>query len=175
MSDGLRPGDGAIPFGAVGRDVTVKDQAIPFRIELSGNRGWFFNGDEKVVSTGGQIDGKSVHLEFDYYAGTLDAVGKDGRLEGTYARPAGVYPFAASDSLRRPCLRRRFRRSRDSGMLGEEFQGEAAWRFIVRQSGPEISAAILRVDGDTGMLTGRYRDGKFLLSHFWEHDRRCLS
>jgi thiol-disulfide isomerase/thioredoxin len=45
-------------------------------------------------------------------------------------------------------------------------KGESAWRFIVRQSGADISAAILRVDGDTGTLTGRYGDGKFILSHF---------
>jgi thiol-disulfide isomerase/thioredoxin len=45
-------------------------------------------------------------------------------------------------------------------------KGESAWRFIVRQSGADVSAAILRVDGDTGTLTGRYRDGKFVLSHF---------
>jgi len=70
--------------------VTVKDQTIPFRIELSGNQGWFFNGDERVVSTAGRIDAGSVHLEFEYYAGTLDAVWKDGRLEGTYARPSGA-------------------------------------------------------------------------------------
>ncbi len=36
----------------------------------------------------------------------------------------------------------------------------------MRQSGAEASAAILRVDGDTGALTGSYRDGKFVLSHF---------
>ena len=147
--------------------VTVKDQTIPFRIELSGSQGWFFNGDEKVVSTAGRIDGESVHLEFEYYAGTLDAVWKDGRLEGTYARPAGVYPFAA----------RRFAPSTVPaeavpGIAGlwnvavKSSKGEAAWRFIVRQSGPEVSAAILRVDGDTGVLTGGYRDGKFVLSHF---------
>jgi peroxiredoxin len=29
-----------------------------------------------------------------------------------------------------------------------------------------VSAAILRVDGDTGALTGRWQDGKFVLSHF---------
>jgi thiol-disulfide isomerase/thioredoxin len=29
-----------------------------------------------------------------------------------------------------------------------------------------VSAAILRVDGDTGALTGHYEDGKFALSHF---------
>jgi thiol-disulfide isomerase/thioredoxin len=45
-------------------------------------------------------------------------------------------------------------------------KGEAAWQLIVRQSAAEVSAAILRVDGDTGTLTGRYADGKFVLSHF---------
>jgi peroxiredoxin len=37
---------------------------------------------------------------------------------------------------------------------------------MIRQSGAEASAAILRIDGDTGTLTGTYRDGKFVLSHF---------
>jgi thiol-disulfide isomerase/thioredoxin len=45
-------------------------------------------------------------------------------------------------------------------------KGEAAWRFIVRQSGAEVTAAILRVDGDTGALAGTYRNGKFIVSHF---------
>src|SRR5690242_13873250 len=75
--------------------VTVNDQKIPFRMELSGNQGWFFNGDEKVVSTGGQITRDSLNLEFDYYAGRLQAVWKDGRLQGSYSRPPRVYPFEA--------------------------------------------------------------------------------
>jgi thiol-disulfide isomerase/thioredoxin len=45
-------------------------------------------------------------------------------------------------------------------------KGEAAWRFIVRQAGAEVTAAILRVDGDTGALAGTYRNGKFIVSHF---------
>jgi len=45
-------------------------------------------------------------------------------------------------------------------------KGESTWRLIVRQKGAEASAAILRVDGDTGALTGSYQDGKFVLSHF---------
>lgn len=45
-------------------------------------------------------------------------------------------------------------------------KGEAAWRLVVRQSGAEVSGAVLRVDGDTGVLAGRYRGGKFVLSHF---------
>jgi thiol-disulfide isomerase/thioredoxin len=45
-------------------------------------------------------------------------------------------------------------------------KGEKAWRFIVKQNGAEASATILRVDGDTGALTGSFHDGKFVLSHF---------
>jgi thiol-disulfide isomerase/thioredoxin len=45
-------------------------------------------------------------------------------------------------------------------------KGESAWQFIVRQSGPEVTAAVLRIDGDTGALQGTYKDGKFILSHF---------
>ena len=60
------------------------------------------------------------------------------------------------------------RRSTGSGQIGNvnSNKGESAWRFIVRQSGAEVTAAILRVDGDTGALAGTYRNGKFIVSHF---------
>lgn len=48
----------------------------------------------------------------------------------------------------------------------ESNKGEKAWRLIVTQKGPEISTTILRVDGDTGALTGNWQDGKFVASHF---------
>ena len=36
----------------------------------------------------------------------------------------------------------------------------------MQQTGAQVSATILRVDGDTGTLSGGYRDGRFVLSHF---------
>ena len=45
-------------------------------------------------------------------------------------------------------------------------KGEAAWRFVVDQKGGDVSATILRVDGDTGTLSGSFKDGAFVLSHF---------
>jgi thiol-disulfide isomerase/thioredoxin len=48
----------------------------------------------------------------------------------------------------------------------ESPKGEKAWRLIVKQNGPEISTTILRVDGDTGALTGSWQEGKFVASHF---------
>ena len=48
----------------------------------------------------------------------------------------------------------------------ESSKGEKSWRFIVHQKGADVSASILRVDGDTGTLTGTFKDGKVTLSHF---------
>lgn len=45
-------------------------------------------------------------------------------------------------------------------------KGEKAWRVIVQQKGADITTTLLRVDGDTGALTGSWQDGKFVASHF---------
>jgi thiol-disulfide isomerase/thioredoxin len=40
------------------------------------------------------------------------------------------------------------------------------WQVFLRQSGAEVAGSILRVDGDTGTLVGRWNHGKLTLSHF---------
>lgn len=158
-------------------DATVKvnDLAIPFRIELSGEgsniRGSFFNGDEKFTSTSGRFADGSLVLNWDYFATKLEATLKGRVLEGSYGRvgreAASLYPFTAKRFSPSPLT------DADVPSIAGVWEiptqspkGEAAWRFIVRQSGPEVTASILRVDGDTGALTGSYKDGKFVLSHF---------
>src|SRR5438270_11653789 len=81
--------------------VTVNGGDVPFRMEIAAQRamvtGSFFNGDEKVTSTRGHLDGDSLVLEFGEYATRLEAVVKDDRLEGRYDRgPSGFYPFRAA-------------------------------------------------------------------------------
>src|SRR4051812_45467550 len=127
--------------------VTVNGVAIPFRMEFANNgasaKGTFFNGDEKLPSTAGRFEKGELLLKFDYYAATLQATWKGGLLEGTYQRTTNQYPFRA----------KRFAPSTvaaadvpDIAGLWEvgvkSPKGESAWRFIVRQSGPEVSAAI---------------------------------
>jgi len=140
-------------------------------MEFSGSgrdlQGSFFNGDEKVTSTSGRFDNQRLILNFDYYAGKLEAVWKDGQLTGSYARPSGSYPLHAKRFTPAPAAHRNV--PSIAGVWEVEVKsskGELAWRLIVRQSGSEATAAILRVDGDTGTLTGNWRDGKFVLSHF---------
>ena len=152
--------------------VVVNDVEIPFRFDIvegtSGVSGAFFNGDERIESTSGRFHDRALTLSYDHYATRLEATLVDGRLEGRYERARGTpYPFRATPAVA------------SAGAPGDvpsiaglwhipvkSSKGEAAWRFIVHQSGAEMSAAILRVDGDTGALTGRYQDGKFVLSHF---------
>jgi hypothetical protein len=151
--------------------VTVNGLTIPFHMEFSGSganiKGAFFNGDEKVPSTGGRFGNGSLVLNFDHYATKLEASLKDGALTGTYGREGREYAFSAKPAAASPTASANAPNiAGDWELAVKSPKGELAWRFIVRQSGAQVSAAILRVDGDTGTLTGSYRDGKFVLSHF---------
>ena len=144
---------------------------IPFRMEFAGAghtvSGSFFNGEEKVTSTGGRFENGALVLSYDYYGSKLEAAWKDGTLVGAYRRDGRTYPFHARRFVPSPLTDADVPSIAGLWEVGtNSSKGEAAWRLIVRQSGPEISAAILRVDGDTGSLTGAWRDGKFVLSHF---------
>src|SRR4051812_16321092 len=147
---------------------------IPFRFELSGSganvKGSFFNGDEKTTSTSGSLEKGKLSLSFDELGTKLEATLKEGRLEGEYSRGTrgAPYPFTAkrfvpvaADATNIPAVAGLW-----NVQVGKSSKGEAAWQLIVRQSGPEVSAVILRIDGDTGTLTGTYRNGTFALSHF---------
>ena len=151
--------------------VNVNDVDIPFRIEFSGSgagiKASFFNGDEKVTSSTGRFENGSLVASFDYYNSRLEAVWKDDVLQGAYLRDGKTYPFRARRFSPSPLTEADVPAISGLWEVGvQSSKGESAWRMIVRQSGPEVSAAILRVDGDTGMLTGTWRDGKFTLSHF---------
>ena len=155
--------------------VTVNNVPIPFRIELSTNgteaTNWFFNGDDKVnPSTQGSFRDGQLDLKFASYATELKATFNDEVLNGSFqGGPGSSYRFEAkrhnpsltpaADSSA-PLIDGRWE------IQVKSPKGESAWHFIVKQSGTNVSAAILRVDGDTGTLSGNYRDGKFVLSHF---------
>jgi thiol-disulfide isomerase/thioredoxin len=152
--------------------VVVNGLEIPFRFEIAAHgsevSGWFFNGDEKVLSTGGTFENGSLALKFDHYATSVEASLVNGRLAGTYNRASGFYPFYARRFAPPAAFPNEVPAIDGLWQIGgvRSNKGESAWRFIVRQSGAEVTAAILRVDGDTGALAGTYRNGKFIVSHF---------
>jgi thiol-disulfide isomerase/thioredoxin len=164
--------DPASPVGQWDGVVVVNDVEIPFRFEIGGTprqlTGSFFDGDLRVESSSGRYADGAVTLAFAQYGTRLDATLADGALEGKYdrgTRGAG-YAFRAKRAVPAPVS------SGAPDIAGiwiiptTSAKGEKAYRFIVRQQEAHVSAAILRVDGDTGTLDGTYRDGRFVLSHF---------
>lgn len=155
-------------------DATIQANGltIPFRFELTasaaGVQGSFFNGDEKVTSSAGSFQERVLHLDYDYLATRLHAtLNADGALDGDYGREGRLYPFHAKRFSPSPLTDADVPPIAGLWQVGvKSSKGESAWHLIVRQSGPEVSAAILRVDGDTGTLAGSFHDGKFVLSHF---------
>jgi thiol-disulfide isomerase/thioredoxin len=153
--------------------VTVNRVAVPFQIEIDGEgpevHSYFFNGEDRVNgSNSGAFQNGSLVLNFDSYATKLEATLKDGALIGSYGGAGTAYPFRAKRHDSSPVIADQ--QVPDISGLWEiqvkSPKGESAWRFVVNQAGAKIDAAILRIDGDTGTLSGNYKNGKFVLSHF---------
>jgi thiol-disulfide isomerase/thioredoxin len=155
--------------------VTVDNVSVPFKIEIDGGgadvHSYFFNGDDRVnPSNSGTFRNDSLALTFDSYATKLEATLKDGALTGTYGGGSGNdYAFQAKRHDPSLVAASNQHAPDVSGLWEIQVKspkGESAWHFVVNQTGAKIDAAILRVDGDTGTLSGNFEDGKFILSHF---------
>ena len=152
---------------------------IPFRLEISQSgknaQGYFFDGDRKIGSTSGRFSDNRLELHYDFLNTALYAVFDNDELQGSYTQqgqppivlravrfhssPAPVLqapPLAGTWEMRRIPEEQAFAR----GKYGE------TWNLYIRQSGSDLSAAILRVDGDSGTLTGHWKNGELTLSHF---------
>ena len=146
---------------------------VPFFFEIETRNGVptgsFFNGERRIRSTASRTTDKGLLLTFAQYAATLDVAVEAGQLSGEYRRGLKtVYPFKAARASSAASASSGSQPSIDGTWIvqAKSTKGETAWRFIARQSGGSVSASILRVDGDTGTLTGAFRDGRYVLSHF---------
>ena len=152
---------------------------IPFRFEIAVNgaeaQGFFYEGDRKVGSSSGRFVDGVLTLDYDHLNTTLEMTLNGGELVGTYrnkragARPQDVrmkrFTPVAIDGADAPALAGTWEMRR----LAEEATASRdtrTWTVFLRQSGAEFSGTILRVDGDTGTLVGRWRNGRLTLSHF---------
>jgi len=171
---------------------TIKQGSIviPFRLDLSvhGNTvtGKLYNGSEDFETTSSaKLENGKLQLNFEHYLTTITADVKAGELDGQltvqHRSPINITPGAYKDEAHdyvSPFHAARYVptqpvQAANVPNIGgvwelphESPKGEKAFRLIVKQTGAEISATILRVDGDTGALTGGWQDGKFVASHF---------
>jgi hypothetical protein len=141
-----------------------------------------YNGnDDYETTTSASAENGTVQLNFLHYLTSITAKVKDGELDGqltvTRRSPINITPGATpttpTDTVSTFHAKRYVAPS--AGALAnvpnidgtwiiphESPKGEKAWRLIVQQKGPEITTTVLRVDGDTGALTGAWQDGKFV-------------
>lgn len=155
--------------------------------------GTLYNGRDPKTTTSGSLKDGKLELNFEHYLTSIKATVKDGELDGQIVNSrkrlslggqdySGAKEKAkdehAQDNPGSPFHAKRYepQPAVDSANIPkidgvwevaqESPKGEKAWRLIVEQDGAEILTTILRVDGDTGGLTGSWQDGKFVASHF---------
>ena len=159
--------------------VVSNDIEIPFRFEIETNgtdaRGFFFEGDRRVGSDSGRFEDGVLTLTYDHLQTTLELTLTGDELAGSYKslRPNGReravrarrFQPATLDTAGVPDVAGTWelRRNADEATAPRDFR---TLHLFLRQSGAEVSGAILRVSGDTGTLTGHWQDGTLVLSHF---------
>ncbi len=154
--------------------------AVPFRLDISGAgptlKGTFYDGFRPYDGTtsASYRDGTLV-LKAEHYLTTITATLKDGELAGTTVLAGSgyslKYDFHAVRHVEPPATENApaISGSWEIPLESPSSKGEKAYRFIVQQNGPDVAASILRVDGDTGAYSGRYQNGRWILSHFDGH------
>ena len=152
--------------------------SIPFRLDISGSgptlTGTFYDGfDPYDGTTSATFENRKLVLNIEHYLTTITATLQDGKLVGnatTRSRIGGsTFDFEATRHVDAPASGVHAPSIAGSWIIplsSPSAKGEKAFRFIVKQHGPEVAASVLRVDGDTGAYSGSYKDGKWVLSHF---------
>jgi thiol-disulfide isomerase/thioredoxin len=161
--------------------VVANKVEVPFRFEIAQNgaqvQGFFFEGDRKIGSTSGTFANDILQLDYDFLNTTLQATLDGDKLQGTYRshgakavpmefraqRSAATAASSASAKASAPKIDgdwQMHRTAQDNSKL------DVSWRLYLRQSGSDVSGAILKTSGDTGTLTGQWKDGKLVMSHF---------
>jgi thiol-disulfide isomerase/thioredoxin len=159
--------------------IVANQLEIPFRFEIAQNgnqvQGFFFEGDRRIASSSGNFANGHLKLEYDYLETTLEVAFLGDQFFGTYRlnRP-GAQPLQIRARRFAPIQANASDAPQISGSwemrrIPQEVRSPSdrqTWNLFLRQSGPEVSGSILRVDGDTGFLLGRWQNGRLILSHF---------
>jgi peroxiredoxin len=185
-------GFGACAFGADSKSLDgrwdasliTKTGTIPFRLDISGDgatlKGTLYNGwDPFETTTGAKFENGTLVLRIDHYLTRITATLKDGQLDGKVVSQsradAATYGFHATRYVAQAAAAGppSVGGSWEIPLDKPNAKGEKTQRLVVLQKGSDVSASILRVDGDTGALNGTYKDGKWLLSH-WDGSRPAV-
>lgn len=162
--------------------VSVGSAEIPFRFEIHGDgnnvAGSFFEGDKRISSTSGTFADGQLRLDYEFLNATLTAQLEAGALSGSYrynrknGREYAFHAVRSTDGGAKFTAGPKIAGDWEMKLVGEDHSTakdsrvSLSWKLFLRESGTVVSGSILRVDGDTGILTGGWRGDTLVLSHF---------
>jgi thiol-disulfide isomerase/thioredoxin len=162
--------------------VVVGQAEVPFRFEISAHgaepKGFFFEGENRIGSTSGKFADGKLQLDYEFLNATLTASFDGEKLDGSYRynrKNGREYPFharravaVAADTGASPKIAGNWEMTLvgPDNSTTKDPRAVLSWKLYLRQAGWDVSGSILRVDGDTGTLTGRWQGDSLVLSHF---------
>ncbi len=162
--------------------VVVGQAEIPFRFEISprgaGPQGFFFEGENRIGSTSGKFADGKLQLDYEFLNATLTATFDGEKLDGSYRynrKNGREYAFHArravpetANSAGSPQIAGNWEMTLvgPDNSTTKDPRAVLSWKLYLRQAGWNVSGSILRIDGDTGTLTGRWQGDSLVLSHF---------
>lgn len=165
----LQSPGGPLPFGLVFEQLSTELRAA------------VVNGEERVTTSGVELEGSTVRIRFDWYDSVIEAERVEtGRLVGEWRRASAggtetVMPFAATRGDA-PRFSPPAEPSAGAGtvpevagdwsVLFEDDDGAEPARGEFAQEGPLVEGTFLTPTGDYRFLAGRYEQGVLRLSTF---------
>ena len=165
--------------------VDIGQAEIPFRFEMAEQgtelKGFFFEGDKKIASTSASYADGRLQFEYEYLDATLTATFDGETLDGAYhyhRKNGKKYPFHAQRHIRAAVRQSpqtqipQVTGDWEMKLVGEDHnptkdpRTALSWKLYLRQTASDVTGSILRVDGDTGTLTGSWQGDSLVLSHF---------
>jgi thiol-disulfide isomerase/thioredoxin len=171
------------PDGLWDAVIVVGPAEIPFHFQIAHTgeqwTGYFFEGERKIGSTSGTYAAGTLKFEYEFLNTTLAATVDGDALNGSYRslrKNGREYAFharrAASKAVDSAADPPDIAGDWEMKLVGEDHNTTKdarvalSWKLYLRQSGSDVSGSILRVDGDTGTLTGHWQGDSLVLSHF---------
>lgn len=174
------------PAGTWTVDVTnPSGEVVTFLLEVEREgalyRGALRNGDERTPSTGGEWDGRTLRLRFDYYDGELQAKIDGDQLQGSFSRQW------EKKILTRQLVGRRGSRRETAvaapvpvTLTGDWVltvgtpPSQRYWRATFQQDERRVGGTLITVSGDWGSFSGTIDGDRIALSRFDGINSRLL-
>jgi peroxiredoxin len=155
--------------------VVTDGVAVPFRLKLKQDGpkivGTLYDGKIEYPSDTGKFENGKLHLHWNITNADLDVGFDQSELKGTFVtrRSNSKLLHKTISAKRAVAVKDTERPTSIAGswtLNANDKDPKHVWTIAIKQSGADVSGPIMRLDGDSGTLTGMVHGNKFVMSHF---------